>query len=247
MTKNEFLSELAFELKKTNIADIEDIISEYEQHFAYKTADGFSEEEIAAKLGTPSVLASQFESGGGGKRYGAPKPVTMAGLYIADFFTGVFFILLTAWEIVFAAFSVSCAAVAVCLFTGIGPRTVIPFMPFPSGLLFGFALVALFVLSAVGCVLFRFVSPPAHTRLRTLPAEYKAAASGSAVLPPCRCIRSFPGKPTGFSVTPRCSQLHCSRFFSYSDNSINDFRRRNRVLACLEMVRLYAIRLIEAF
>ncbi len=63
MTKNEFLSKLANELKRKNIADAAEIISEYEQHFAFKMADGFSEEEIAAKLGDPVIIASQFESG----------------------------------------------------------------------------------------------------------------------------------------------------------------------------------------
>ena len=38
------------------------MVSEYEQHFALKQADGFSEEEIAAKLGAPAELAAQFEA-----------------------------------------------------------------------------------------------------------------------------------------------------------------------------------------
>ena len=62
MTKNEFLSKLADELRKNNVSDADEIISEYEQHFAFKMADGFSEEEIAAKLGDPAAVAAQFES-----------------------------------------------------------------------------------------------------------------------------------------------------------------------------------------
>ena len=42
ITRNEFLSKLSDELKKNNIADAADIVSEYEQHFAFKMADGFS-------------------------------------------------------------------------------------------------------------------------------------------------------------------------------------------------------------
>ena len=57
--KSEFLLQLKNELKN-NISDTDDILSEYEQHFAFKCADGFSEEEIAAKLGDPAELASQF-------------------------------------------------------------------------------------------------------------------------------------------------------------------------------------------
>ena len=51
MTKNEFLASFQNELQKRHIPDWEDVVSEYEQHFALKQADGFSEEEIAAKLG----------------------------------------------------------------------------------------------------------------------------------------------------------------------------------------------------
>ena len=61
MTKNEYLSELRSELKKNNVIDMEDIVSEYEQHFAFKLADGYSEEEIAAKLGVPKTIAAQFD------------------------------------------------------------------------------------------------------------------------------------------------------------------------------------------
>ena len=48
------------ELKARGVADAADIEEEYEQHFAFKLADGYSEEEIAAKLGGPAKLAAQF-------------------------------------------------------------------------------------------------------------------------------------------------------------------------------------------
>lgn len=57
MTKNEFMAKLTDELKKRNIEDAADVAEEYEQHFAFKLADGYSEEEIAAKLGDPTALA----------------------------------------------------------------------------------------------------------------------------------------------------------------------------------------------
>lgn len=60
MTKNEFMTKLTLELKKLKIADFADIIEKYEQHFSFKLADGYSEEEIAAKLGDPITLAAQF-------------------------------------------------------------------------------------------------------------------------------------------------------------------------------------------
>lgn len=62
MTKNEFLASFQNELQKRHIPDSEDVVSEYEQHFALKQADGFSEEKIAAKLDAPAELAAQFEA-----------------------------------------------------------------------------------------------------------------------------------------------------------------------------------------
>lgn len=43
MTKNDFLVVLGDELRKKGIADVHDILSEHEEHFAFKMADGYSE------------------------------------------------------------------------------------------------------------------------------------------------------------------------------------------------------------
>lgn len=58
MKKNEFMTKLADELKKRGVEDADDVAAEYEQHFAFKLADGYSEEEIAAKLGDPVALVT---------------------------------------------------------------------------------------------------------------------------------------------------------------------------------------------
>lgn len=58
MKKNEFMTKLVDELKKRGVEDADDVAAEYEQHFAFKLADGYSEEEIAAKLGDPAALAA---------------------------------------------------------------------------------------------------------------------------------------------------------------------------------------------
>ena len=64
MKKAEFLNKLNEELEKRNVADAADILEEYEQHFDLKLADGFFEEEIAARLGDPAMLAAQFDESG---------------------------------------------------------------------------------------------------------------------------------------------------------------------------------------
>lgn len=60
MTKQQFLDQLETGLKQQNIPDASDILEEYRQHFDFRLADGYSEEEIAARLGNPMALASQF-------------------------------------------------------------------------------------------------------------------------------------------------------------------------------------------
>lgn len=70
MTRNEFVTQLTAELHKRNVAA--DVVEEYQQHFAFKLADGYSEEEIAARLGDPVALAAQFgEAEAGEKRHSA--------------------------------------------------------------------------------------------------------------------------------------------------------------------------------
>lgn len=194
MTKNEFLTKLTYELNKRNIADAADIISEYEQHFAFKMADGFSEEEIAAKLGNPAVLASQFESVSEDKKYGGRKIVTIIGLYITDFFTGCFFVLLMAWEAIMAAFSLCNAVIAVCLFGGISPWSLVPPMPYWCGAVFGLSLAALAVLSAMGCIYFAAFIRQLMRSYGRFRQNTMAAASGSAVLPSLAIHPQLPAK-----------------------------------------------------
>ena len=54
MTKHEFMTQFTNELHKRHIADAADVAEEYEQHFAFKMSDGYSEEEIAVKLPSTS-------------------------------------------------------------------------------------------------------------------------------------------------------------------------------------------------
>lgn len=58
MIKSEFVQKLTAALNRSHVADAADIIEAYEQHFVFKLADGYSEEEIAAKLGDPDEIAT---------------------------------------------------------------------------------------------------------------------------------------------------------------------------------------------
>lgn len=152
MTKNEFLTKLNDELAKNNVSDAADIVDEYEQHFTFKLADGFSEEEIAAKLGDPVALAMQYEQNDGSKTPDGGRVTTIIGLCFADLFAGMFFVLLAAWGIVMAVFSVSCTTVAVCLLGGMNIYGLLPPMPYWCGAIAGLTFAALAVLVAVGFI-----------------------------------------------------------------------------------------------
>jgi uncharacterized membrane protein len=194
MMRSEFLSKLAVELKKNSVPDADEIINEYEQHFAFKMADGYSEEEIAAKLGNPAELASQFESAGEDRKSGGRRATTAIGLGFIDIFAGAFFILLMAWEIIMAAFSICNAVAAVCLVGGLSPWSIIPHLPRLSGVVFGLSLAALSVLSATGCIYFALFIRQLMRSYSRFHQNALAAASGRPILPSLGIYPRLPAK-----------------------------------------------------
>lgn len=155
MTKQEYLNQLKIDLTKQGVADADDVVDEYEQHFAFKLADGFSEEEIAKKLGDPAAIASQFAGlPGEKKRKGGKK--TLLALWLT--LIGVFELMLYA---AFFCFSVAllCGAVVpavlgVELIAGLNYLNILPPMPYSGAVIFGVSLLSLsvmLVLFAVYC------------------------------------------------------------------------------------------------
>lgn len=103
MKKTEFLTRLNDELNRRNVADAADIVEKYAQHFDLKLADGYFEEEIAARLGDPAMLAAQFgEDEDAPQRRPGSKALTVIGLVLADVFAGLFFLLLVGFAVVLA-------------------------------------------------------------------------------------------------------------------------------------------------
>lgn len=184
MTKNEFMAQLAAELNKRNIADAADILEEYEQHFAFKLADGFMEEEIAARLGDPIGLAAQF--GPTPQKEKRPSAVlTWLWLAWGDLFYGLFAILLLAWGLVMVSAALSFGLVGICYIGDLGrlPFITLPYMPYWCGAILGLSMLALCALTAAGCVWF-------FAFLRQLLRSYGrfhrnalAPAHGKAILP----------------------------------------------------------------
>lgn len=194
MRKSEFLERLTKELSRKKVADIPDIIGEYEQHFAFKLADGFSEEEIVAKLGDPVQIAAQFRPEETVPIRKGSKAVAVLRLCFSDLFVGCFFILLAAWGIALATFSLCSAAIAVCLLGNFGPELLIPAMPYSSAILFGLAMVAMAILSSIGCIYFCALTRQLGRAYRRVHHNIWATVSNGIVLPAVSIYPSFPLK-----------------------------------------------------
>lgn len=182
MTRNEYLSRLRAALLKQHVADAEDIVDEYAEHFDFKLADGYSEEEIAARLGTPEALAAQFEPGAV-KQTRAGKVPTVIVLCFADLVVACFFVLLFAWTLVLAVFALCCLVIAGYLLVGANLHGLIPPMPYWCGAVFAVALLALGALSLTGCIYYTaFVRQLLRSYLRWHHNAI-AAAAGTPALP----------------------------------------------------------------
>ena len=181
MTKNEYLTRLTQELKRNKIPDAEEICMEYEQHFAFKLADGYSEEEIAAKLGSPQRIASQFQRDISQESPGAEGRIfiKLAMSFVA-LFEAVIFLLFYCWILVVAAASLVSVAIGVCLIGQLNISGLLPQMPYASAVVFGVSFLALAVILAVASYyFFVYIKQFVKASIRW----YKSITS-STVLPP---------------------------------------------------------------
>ena len=81
MTRNEFLSILHERLRGLPAPEIEELMDDYDSHFAEGLAAGRSEGEIAAALGDPARLARELRAEAGLRRWESAR--TPANFYAA--------------------------------------------------------------------------------------------------------------------------------------------------------------------
>lgn len=195
MTKSEFLKKLTIELNRKNLADTADIIDEYEQHFAFKLADGYSEEEISAKLGDPKEIAAQYDTASTAST-GGKKAIAVIGLGAADFFFGIFCVLLYTWEIIMGALIFAFGALSVCLIGRFGNLALfsLPEIPYHCSIILGVATAALTVLSVVGTVYFFGFIRQLMRSFGRFHRNALASASGRATLPSLPIYPQFSAK-----------------------------------------------------
>lgn len=157
-------------------------------------ADGYSEEEIAAKLGSPEELAAQFESTDTAKKVGGSKALAVTGLCFADLFAGLFFVLLAGFGLVMAAAALCFAALAVCLLGGWNIAGLIPAMPYWCGAILALSFAALTVLLVAGCVYYAAFLRQLVRSFGRFQHNALASASGEAALPALAINPQFSAK-----------------------------------------------------
>jgi uncharacterized membrane protein len=153
MTQETFLDELYHHLKTNRVQEPEEILEEYKEHFRQKRGDGYSEEEISARLGSAKEIAAQYlfahEAATSRK---SSKIVTGIGLAFADILMVMFFLILYAWVAVLAGLTLGSFGMAVVLIADFDLTSIIPYFPYLGKLLLGISTIALAFLSAAGTI-----------------------------------------------------------------------------------------------
>ncbi len=153
MTKQEYIDTLIKALKTNKITGIDEIVSEYEDHFAFKIDDGYSEEEVAAKLEKPEIIAAQFVYDDGassktGKRRGG-SIFSEIGVCLLDIVMIMLGIVLYSFVIVLGVAAIGLLATGIYIIIGGGIAALpLPMMSAVGRILMGISVLGLAVLAA---------------------------------------------------------------------------------------------------
>ncbi len=151
MDQKTFLDALEQRLVSMNVRAVDEIIEDYQDHFRGKLADGYTEAEIAARLGDPLDLAAQYEAQPGNP---AGRDHTrlwkFCGLVLLDILAGLMLLTFWIWIIALGLITVGLLVLAVAVAANAGISAVIPFIPTAGALLLALSLAALSVLAGFG-------------------------------------------------------------------------------------------------
>lgn len=154
MTKKEFFDTLKKELKNNNITDndeIEEILSQYEEHFYYKLEEGCTEEEICKELSSPIDIAKEYnKSTKEVNKY--EKSTKIFGISMLSIPVMFIYILMWASVVVIGAFSLVSLVTGFCLVTTLNIANLIPSIPYFPSLILGIACMGLAKLSTMGTI-----------------------------------------------------------------------------------------------
>jgi uncharacterized membrane protein len=157
MTKKQYLSALEKELLLNGVADVDDVLADYEAHFARKALDGYTEEEIAHKLGNPQEIAVDFlPEVKGREKSGTVKGRGWVRLALAftDLAVLPFFGVLFLWAIAMLCASIGVLALGVYVALGMDALSFVPVIPVAGGILLGTGIAVFSVLLLAGSLWF---------------------------------------------------------------------------------------------
>ncbi len=150
MNKTEYLEKLNYELKQRKVKDIEEIIREYDDHFAYKMKQGKTEEEIANKLADPALIAREFAEDKDISNIKFQKVAVKTGIVFIDIIVLLIAILLFSWVLVIGVFSLSVLIIGLMLVLNLNIENIIPYIPYYGKVLFSISCFGLSILSVIG-------------------------------------------------------------------------------------------------
>lgn len=149
MNKLEFIQKLKAELLANQVPDIEEIIADFEEHFAYKLEEGKTEAEILRKIGNPSDIARDYQV------FSKPEKESKKGfirvwLIFMDMFVALSFLLFWISVLVLGVFTVTLFVLGILLLTSLNIMNIIPPMPYLGSFLLALSIFGLTVVSGIG-------------------------------------------------------------------------------------------------
>jgi len=209
MDQKTFLNELEKHLNARHVADIEGIVDEYREHFRFKIADGYTEEEIVARLGAAQDIANQYSPSEVNRPagHGGMKALVATGLALLFLIALAVIILFFGWVVVLGALAIAGSVLGIALIGGINPAGLIPMMPIAGSIIMGISSLGLALLAGNGTVYclryaLQWVKAYFHWNRRCL-----ATASGRPASPPITAMPQFQPRTrrilrrlTGFSL-----------------------------------------------
>ena len=189
MNKQQFLSELTRELQERKVPDVEEILADYEEHFACKLAEGRAEEEICRRLGLPADLAEEYGEQGA-ERPKSGRAWARTGVVLLWILFVMVDILMWAAALAVIGTAVCSLALGIFLLTSWNPGGILPAMPYWCAACLAVAAVGLAMLSGSGSVLLvRYVD-----RFGKVFARWGRKVWNGAPLPSASLHPSFRGK-----------------------------------------------------
>lgn len=155
MNKKDFFKELKKELEIRNVSEIEDILSDFEEHFEYKLEEGKTEEEITRKIGNPLDIANDYanhSSDKEGSKESKGSKINLIPLLILDIFVIPMYIALFAVVLTLGIASITFLTLGFSLIFSINIENLIPTMPYITSLIFGIGIISIFVIFTIGTI-----------------------------------------------------------------------------------------------